>query len=150
MQEAADAFMSALQNQLVTQVQAFDAADGLHAALHLMDSLSPQHAAWLEALARANGLIDPLAVSATGRTDGTLVQTLTEANGVVTITTTAAPSGAPGTSALSAPQATWLERLVRHHGLIDPLAVTDTDESDGTLRLTTTTSGGVTTVALAP
>lgn len=110
--------------------------------------LSLQHAAWLEALARANGLIDTLTVSATHRSDGTLVQSITEVGNSVTLTTTSAPSGAAGTSSLTTNQSTWLERLVRHHGIIAPLTVTDTGESDGVLRLSTTTNAGVTTVEL--
>jgi hypothetical protein len=110
--------------------------------------LSPKHAAWLEALARAHGLIDPLTVSATQRGDGTLVQTVGEAAGAVTLTTTAAPSGADGTSALTAEQATWLERLVRIHGIVDPLVVTAAQRTDGTLTQSIATAGDTTTVQL--
>ena len=108
--------------------------------------LSPQHAAWLELLARAHGLIDPLTVSATERSDGTLVQTVAEAAGTVTLTTTAAPSGAAAPSALTTEQAAWLEALVRLHAGIDPLAVTATERGDGTLHQTLAVVGAVTTV----
>lgn len=99
-------------------------------------------------IARANGLIDTLSVSQTHRSDGTLVQTITEANGAVTITTTSSPVGAAGISSLTADQAIWLERLVRHHGIIAPLVVSELGETDGTFVMSTTTNAGVTTVAV--
>jgi hypothetical protein len=51
--------------------------------------LTAEQAAMLESLARVHGLIDPLQVSATLRTDGTLSQTIGESAGVVTVTRTA-------------------------------------------------------------
>lgn len=96
-------------------------------------SLSAQHAAWLESLARLHGLIDPLVVGPTGRGDGTAVQSVATAGTVVTLTTTAAPTGLPGPSALTIEQAGWLEALVRLHGLIDPLVVSTSSRGDGTL-----------------
>jgi len=115
-------------------------------------TLSPQHAAWLEALARAHGLIDPLSVDdpevvpGALRTDGTLVQTVTSLAGTVTLTTTAGPTGAAGGSALTAQQAQWLEALVRVHGLIDPLVVTSAARGDGTLAQTMVNAAGTTVV----
>ncbi|MDE2414854.1 MAG: hypothetical protein KGM60_08860 [Comamonadaceae bacterium] len=112
-------------------------------------TLSPEHAAWLELLARVHGLVAPLQVSATGRSDGVLVQAIAGA-GPVTVTTLSGPQGAPGTSALSPEQAGWLERLVRLHGGIAPLQVTDAGRSDGVVTQTFSVSGDVTTVSTAP
>ena len=95
-------------------------------------TISAQHAAWLEFLARVNGLIAPLEVSPTMRSDGVLVQTIEGAE-EVTVTTVSAPSGAAGPSALTSQQAEWLENLVRLHGRISPLMVTATGRSDGVL-----------------
>ena len=121
----------------------------LAAAAHVQNgALSPQHAAWLEGLARLHGLIDPLTVSDTARSDGSVVQTVSQVGATVTITTTAAPSGAPAVSALSEQQALWLERLARIHGLIDPLTVSDSERGDGTVQQTLASAAGITTVAL--
>lgn len=95
--------------------------------------LSAQHAAWLECLARLHGLIDPLVVDPTSRGDGTVVQIVDDAGGTATLTTSSAPTGAPGDSALTSTQAGWLEALVRLHGLIDPLVVTPNARGDGTV-----------------
>jgi hypothetical protein len=116
------------------------------AAVFVAGGLSPKHARWLEALARAHGLIDPLTVSATQRSDGTLVQAVAQAGEVVTVTTQTAPSGEEGTSALTAEQAGWLEALVRLHGIIDPLTVTTAERGDGTLSQTIASAAGTTTV----
>jgi hypothetical protein len=116
------------------------------AARFVAGGLSPKHAAWLEALARLHGLIDPLTVSATQRSDGTVVQTVEQAGAAVTVTTQSAPSGDDGTSALTEEQAGWLEALVRLHGLIEPLTVTTSARGDGTLAQTIETAGGTTTV----
>jgi hypothetical protein len=48
-------------------------------------ALTAQQALWLESLVRAHGLIAPLQVSATARTDGTLSQTIYETSGTVTL-----------------------------------------------------------------
>jgi hypothetical protein len=48
-------------------------------------ALTGQEAAWLEKLARAYGLIDPLTVTETTRGDGTLAQTISELNGTTTV-----------------------------------------------------------------
>lgn len=114
-------------------------------------ALSAQHAAWLEALARLHGLIDPLTVTSTGRSDGVLVQTFSEVAGVVTVTPVSVPSGAPGASALTAEQADWLEALARVHGLIDPQTVGPAGRTDGTLVQTIVESPpGTVTVTRAP
>lgn len=110
--------------------------------------MSGLQGAWLESVARLHGLIDPLTVSPTARTDGTVVQTVSEVGAVVTVTTTAAPSGAVETSALTAQQALWLERLARIHGLVDPLTVTTTARGDGTVQQTIETTGATTVVTL--
>ncbi len=99
-------------------------------------SLSAQHAAWLEGLARVMGLIAPLQVTAAGRGDGVVVQAWTTTAGVTTITTSAKPTGAAGASALTTQQAGWLEALARAHGLIDPLTIGPTGRGDGTLAQT--------------
>jgi hypothetical protein len=90
--------------------------------------LSRYHAALLEALARAHGLIDPLTVTAAGKSDGTLIQDFT--GGV--LTTTAAPSGYDDGDGLSAQERDWLETLARAHGILAPLTVTTTGRTDGT------------------
>jgi hypothetical protein len=51
--------------------------------------LTPQQSAWLEALARAYGLVAPLQLSATGRNDGVFAQTFVEVGNTTTITRTA-------------------------------------------------------------
>jgi hypothetical protein len=117
------------------------------AAVSVAGGLSPRHAALLEALARLHGLVDPLTVSATGRSDGTVVQTVSQVGDTVTITTVAAPSGDEADDPLTAQQAAWLEGLARLHGLIDPLSVTATSRGDGTVQQTISTVGGTTTVA---
>ena len=96
-------------------------------------SLSAQHAAWLEGLARVMGLIAPMQVTAAGRGDGVVAQSWTTTAGVTTITTSVKPTGAAGPSALTTQQAGWLEALARAHGLIDPLTVGPTGRGDGTL-----------------
>lgn len=48
-------------------------------------ALTDEQAGWLEALARLHGLIDPLEVSATGRGDGTLMQSISESSSTVRI-----------------------------------------------------------------
>jgi hypothetical protein len=116
------------------------------AAVSVEGGLSPKHAAWLEALARLHGLVDPLTVSSTSRGDGTVVQTVAQEGGTVTITTVSAPTGDDGDSPLTAQQAEWLEGLVRLHGLIEPLSVTTTSRGDGTVQQTISTTGGTTTV----
>ena len=111
--------------------------------------LSAQHAAWLEALARLHGLIDPLRVTAAGRSDGAVTQTFTESAGTTTVTTVIAPSGVAEASALTATQAGWLEALVRAHGLIAPLQVSATQRSDGALVQTVAESDGTVTLTRA-
>jgi hypothetical protein len=115
-------------------------------AMFVAGGLSPKHAAWLEALARLHGLVDPLTVSATARGDGTVVQTVAQVGGTVTITTVYAPSGDDADDPLTEQQAAWLEGLARLHGLIEPLAVTTTSRGDGTVQQTISTAGGTTTV----
>lgn len=110
-------------------------------------TLSNQQAAYLESLARLHGLVDDLVISETARSDGTVIQTVAEAGTTVTVTTTAAPSGAAGDSGLTAQQAAWLSELAQIYGLIDPLDVTNTLRSSGTLSQTITTAGGTTTVS---
>lgn len=106
------------------------------AASSTATSLSAQHAAWLEGLARVMGLVAPLQVTAAGRGDGTVVQTWTNANDVTVVTTSAKPTGAAGPSALTTQQAGWLEALARAHGLIDPLTISPSGRTDGTLAQT--------------
>lgn len=103
--------------------------------------LSAQHAAWLEGIVRLHGLVDPLAVGPTLRGDGTVVQSIGNVGGVVTLTTLAAPSGAIEDSALTIEQAGWLEALARLHGLIDPLVVDAVGRGDGTVQQAISTSG---------
>ncbi len=103
--------------------------------------LSAQHAAWLEGIVRLHGLVDPLAVGPTLRGDGTVVQSIADAAGVVTLTTIAAPTGIVEDSALTVEQAGWLEALARLHGLIDPLDVSTTSRGDGTVLQSIATTG---------
>lgn len=99
-------------------------------------SLSAQHAAWLEGLARVMGLIAPMQVTSAGRGDGVVAQAWTTTAGMTTITTSAKPTGAAGPSALTTQQAGWLEALARAHGLIDPLTIGPTGRTDGTMAQT--------------
>lgn len=103
--------------------------------------LSAQHAAWLEGVVRLHGLVDPLEVGPALRGDGTVVQSIGEVAGVVTLTTLAAPTGAIEDSALTLEQAGWLEALARLHGLIDPLVVDAVGRGDGTVQQTISTNG---------
>lgn len=112
-------------------------------------AISAQHAAWLEGLARVMGLIDPMQVTASGRGDGTVVQSWTNANNVTVITTSARPTGAAGASALTAQQAGWLEALARAHGLIDPLTISPAGRTDGTLAQTWAAGNTVTVTRTA-
>lgn len=105
-------------------------------------SLSAQHAAWLEGLARVLGLIAPLQVTDSSRSDGVLTQAWTTTSGATTITTSSKPTGAAGASALTTQQAGWLEKLARAHGLIDPVTVSPTSRSDGTMAQTIAQIGG--------
>ena len=105
-------------------------------------SLSAQHAAWLEGLARVMGLIAPLQVTDSGRSDGVVTQAWTTTAGATTITTSSRPTGAAGPSALTGQQAGWLEKLARAHGLIDPMTVSATSRSDGTMVQTIAQTGG--------
>jgi hypothetical protein len=102
-----------------------------------------QHAAWLESIARLHALIDPLTVSATLRSDGTIVQTVLDGGSTVTLTTTASPAGSPGWNST---MADLLGKLARVHALRDPLVVTATTRGDGTLAQTMSTVSGTTTV----
>jgi hypothetical protein len=145
--EAGDTPTAALAAALALFLGITESPDTLRAAATLnVGGLSAQHAAWLEALARERGLIDVLTVSPALRSDGTLVQDISEAGAAVTVTTTAAPVGQPGASALTPTQAAWLEALVRHIGVIDPLTVTDSTIGDGTLLQSVQNDGTTTTV----
>jgi hypothetical protein len=108
--------------------------------------LSAEQHALLESLARVNGLVDPLTNTPTTRGDGTLEQTISEAGATVTVTTVARPTGAPGPSDLTSEEAAWLEALARRFGLIDPMDVTVTQRSDGTLTQTIAEVGTTVTV----
>lgn len=112
-------------------------------------ALTPQQSAWLKGIALLHGLVSgsPLSVSATARSAGEVTQSISEAGGTVTVTTTAAPGGSSGTSQLSVEETQWLEELARVYGLVDPLTVTDTSRGDGTLTQTISTAGGTTTVS---
>ena len=108
--------------------------------------LSAQHAAWLERLARINGLVDPLVNTDTQRSDGTMVQSVTPVGAALRLTPVAGPTGAAGPSALTPQQAEWLEMLARRFGLIDPMDVTTTQRSDGVLTQTIVEAPGTVTV----
>ncbi len=126
----------------------FAATDTATSATLGVTPISPRHHAWLEILARAHGLVDPLQVPLAGgvRSDGTLIQTVEPVGATVVTTTLAAPSGADDASALTPQEAIWLEQLVRIYGAIDPLTTTATGRSDGTLSQTFTTVGATTTI----
>ena len=111
-------------------------------------ALTAQQAAWLEAIALLHGIVpgSPLTVTASARSAGAVTQTIAEVAGTVTVTTTAAPSGASGTSQLNTQETQWLENLARIYGLIDPLEVTATTRGDGTLSQTIAEVSGTTTV----
>lgn len=118
--------------------------------------ISAQHAGWLESVTRLHGLIAPLvntfdgAGRALARSDGTVLQTIADTDAAVTITTTAAPTGAPGNSALTGEQAAWLEALARMYGVIDPYTESLGQRSDGTVTQTLTqTSTTVTATRVA-
>ena len=147
--EAPDGFAALLAAMVTAAAALQHDADAFVASLMPpapATALSPQHAAWLESLARVHGLVAPLQVSATARGDGTVTQTLAQAGALTTITTTARPDGAAGASALSAQQAGWLEALLRVQGLIDPLQVSATARGDGTLTQTITEAAGTVTL----
>ncbi len=112
-------------------------ADGVGVSLV---PFSAAQASWLESVVRLHGLLDPLVVSAAARGDGTVAQTVEDADGTVTLTTTATPAGAP------ARLAEYVELLARLHGVIDPLLVTATSRGDGTLQQSITEDAGVVTV----
>lgn len=111
-------------------------------------ALTPQQSIWLKNLALLHGLVhgSPLTVSSSARSSGDVVQAISEASGVVTVTTMSAPTGAPGPSKLSANEDAWLEGLARIYGLLEPLTVTPTARSAGTLTQAVSESVGVTTV----
>jgi hypothetical protein len=97
---------------------------------------SNQHASWLESIARLHGLIDPLTVTPTSQGDGTVVQTLSENQPIVTVTTITAPVRFTGDGQFPAEYALMLEKLARLYGLVAPLQVTTTGRTDGTLTQT--------------
>jgi hypothetical protein len=94
-------------------------------------------------------LIDPLQVSPAARSDGTVVQSIAEAGGVVTVTTLQRPTGATAASALTPQQAAWLEALALVHGLTAPLVVTTTNRTAGALTQTLESDGETVTVTRA-
>lgn len=114
-------------------------------------ALTPQQSAWLRSLALLHGLVadSPLTVSPTERVAGAVSQSITISASSVTVETTAAPSGSPGPSALSADETRWLEELARIYGLIEPLQVSATERSAGTLVQTIGKVGDTTTVTRA-
>jgi hypothetical protein len=83
-------------------------------------------------------LIDSLTVSATSRSDGIINQTISESNGVITITTDSASS--------TVFNPLWIEQLAALYGLITPLVVTNTSRSAGLINQSINNVGGVTTV----
>jgi hypothetical protein len=100
-------------------------------------TITVQQAQRLEAVFRLHGLIDPLVISATGRGDGTVVQTLS-GTGPVTVTTSQLP-------AIGAPTGAMIDKLARWYGLIDPMVEQEASRSDGVLSQSVVTVGGVTT-----
>jgi len=92
-----------------------------------------------------HGLVagSPLAVSPTARTAGAVAQTVDEAGGTVTLTTTAVPNVMVGTPGA------LIDELAALHGLTTPLAVTATTRSAGSIAQTITSAGDTTTVARA-
>lgn len=84
---------------------------------------------------------NPLTVSASGRSAGTLIQTIT-GNGPVVIHTVSAPP-------LSGDAGAWIEALAALHGLTDDLTVTDSSRAAGAISQTLATDGATTTVETA-
>jgi hypothetical protein len=133
--EADDSLSAAAQAVISAAAIVLELDDMLLATLNTTPGLSAQHGAWLEAIARVHAVVMGATLYVTDsspvdgvKTDGVLVQSMVA--GV--LTTTAAPSGAPGPSSLTDDQANWLEGLARIYGLIDPMAMTQSGRSDGT------------------
>lgn len=151
LQDGFDTLSAAAAETIIASLASLDGLDTVASASVLAPiggaaTISPQHHAWLEALARVHGLVDPLAIGPTGRSDGTLVQSVA-GTGPVVVTTLSGPTGAITASALTPQEAAWLEQLVRAYGVIDPLTVTAAGRSDGTLSQTFSVAGAVTTVS---
>jgi hypothetical protein len=108
--------------------------------------VSPYHWALIETIARLRGVIDPLTDNPSGRGDGTVQQSYSQSGGTVTVTTLARPHGPDTESVLTPQQVQILEALARTFGVIDPLQVTATSRSDGTLHQSISTSGSTTTL----
>lgn len=101
-------------------------------------TMTVQQAARLEAVMRLHGLIAPLVITPTSRSDGTVTQTLSGA-GPVTVHTT----GLPTTGNITG---TLLDNLSRWYGLIDDIVESDASRTDGTLSQTVVTVGSTTTL----
>lgn len=83
----------------------------------------------LDAIFRRHGLIDPLVITPTSIGDGTLTMTRSWNGTTETDTVTGLPS-------VGAPTAALVDKLARHYGLYDPVEVTATGRTDGTLTQT--------------
>lgn len=92
-------------------------------------TLTVQQARRLDAIFRRHGLIDPLVITPTSIGDGTLAMTRSWNGTTETDTVTALPS-------VGAPTAALVDKLARYYGLYDPIEVTATGRTDGTLTQT--------------
>lgn len=83
----------------------------------------------MDAIFRRHGLIAPLVITPTSIGDGTLTMTRSWDGTTETDTVTALPT-------VGAPTAALVDKLARHYGLYDPIGVTATGRTDGTLTQT--------------
>lgn len=105
-------------------------------------TLSAEQALLLQQLAQLHGLIGELEVSAGARRAGDLTQQVAEADGTVTVQTTARGS------TLHASPGELIEQLAALHGLTVPLQVTATSRVAGALVQRIESAGGTTWVRL--
>ena len=103
-------------------------------------AISAGRAALIHQIALLHGLdaANPLTVSASQRSAGALVQSVSGA-GTVTVTTSATPIFSGNLDA-------WIDGLAALHGLTAPLFVTATSRAAGGVTQAIATAGGTTTV----
>jgi len=92
-------------------------------------TITVQQAQRLDAIFRRHGLIDPLVITPTSIGDGTFTQTRVWDGTTETDTTTALP-------AIGSPTGDLIDKLARYYGIIDPVQVTATGRTDGTMTQT--------------
>jgi hypothetical protein len=89
-------------------------------------TITVQQAQRLEAIFRRHGLISPLVITPTSISDGTFIQTRSWDGTTETDTTTGLP-------AIGSPTGALIDKLARYYGIIDPVQVTATGRTDGTM-----------------